>query len=320
MADESEVRWQSDRLYNQGVITLRLRQIRDFVAVVESGSIRAAARKLGVSQPAVTKSVRGLEAELHVRFLRRTPQGVVPTQSGRAFFARARLAQAELLKAEEEATQGGGSGSVAFGVGPTAGFMIVPEAIVRFRQEFPIARIRIEEGFLQQHLPLVRDETLDFAIAPRPAGKLDPAFVFRPLFRQEFIVVARTGHPLLNARSLAQLAGADWINFGPPDAPGGPLERAFSSAGLPFPKQAIQCGSYHSALGLFARTDTLGIVSRRMLTYSSARDLLQEIRVKEPMPSYTAGMFMRADPPLTTVAAAMAKAITAAARALTRSA
>src|SRR5438093_1011742 len=87
------------------VITMRLSQIRDFLAVVEAGGIRAAARKLGVSQPAITRSVRGLEAELRTRLLQRTPTGVVPTQSGRAFVARARAAQAELRKAEEEVDQ-----------------------------------------------------------------------------------------------------------------------------------------------------------------------------------------------------------------------
>jgi len=301
---------------------LRLTQIRDFVTVVESGSIRGAARKLGVSQPAITKSVRSLESELHARLIQRTPQGIVPTPSGRAFFARARVAHAELRKAEEEAAQadGGGAGSVAFGVGPTAAFLIVPEAVSRFRNEFPKARIQIVEGFPQQFLPLVRDETLDFAIGARPGGKLDPALTFRPLFRHDFVVVARKAHPLRDARSLAQLAGADWINFVPPGAPGGPLERAFSSAGMPAPQQAIQCDSYNSALGLLAKTDMLGIMSRRMLTDSFARDFFQEIAVAESMPSYTAGIFMRADPPLTSLAAAMAKAITAAARALTRTA
>ena len=81
---------------------MRLSQIRDFVTVVESGGIRAAARKLGVSQPAITRSVRGLEAELHTRLLHRTPTGVVLTEPGRAFLARARAAQTELRKAEEE--------------------------------------------------------------------------------------------------------------------------------------------------------------------------------------------------------------------------
>ena len=58
---------------------MRLRQIQDFLAVIEEGSIHAAARKSGLSQPAVTKSLRGLEAELHAQLVRRTNHGVVAT-------------------------------------------------------------------------------------------------------------------------------------------------------------------------------------------------------------------------------------------------
>lgn len=301
---------------------MRLTQIRDFVAVVDSGSIRAAARKLGVTQPAITKSVRSLETELHLRLIQRSFQGIVPTAAGRAFFARARVAHAELLKAKEEAAQEGGldAGSVAFGVGPTAGFMIVPEAVARFREEFPEARLRIVGGFTHSLLPLVRDETLDFAIGTRPDSKLAPAIAFRPLFRHDFVVVARKGHPLRNARSLAQLADADWINFHSWDAEGGPLARAFASAGLSIPKKVIRCESYPTTIGLIARSDALGIESRRMLEGSFAKDYLQAIEVDEQMPSHTAGIFLRADSPLTKRALTMTKAVTAAARGLGRSA
>lgn len=71
---------------------MRLRQIQDFLAVIEEGSIHAAARKTGLSQPAVTKSLRGLEAELHAQLIRRTNHGVVATPAGRAFYTRARCA------------------------------------------------------------------------------------------------------------------------------------------------------------------------------------------------------------------------------------
>jgi len=54
----------------------------------------------------------------------------------------------------------------------------------------------------------VRDETLDFAICRRAVLKLDSGLAFRPLFRNDFAVVARKGHPLEKARSLAQLAEA----------------------------------------------------------------------------------------------------------------
>jgi LysR family transcriptional regulator of abg operon len=299
---------------------MRLRQIHDFVAVVESGSIRAAARKLGVSQPAITKSVRSLEAELHSRLVQRTPHGIVPTPSGRAFFARARVAQAELRKAEEEVTQlgGEGAGSVAFGVGPLATILIVPEAVTRFRQQFPRARLRILEGYTHTFLPLVRDETLDFALGVRLDANLDPALAFRPLFRVEYVVVGRKGHPLRNVRSLAQLADANWISIHATGSTGGLLERTFSLAGLPGPLQMIQCDSYNIAVALLAKTDLLGIMARQMSAESLARDVLQQIAVVEPMPSYAVGMFTRTDPPLTSVAAAMARAVTVASRQLAR--
>lgn len=298
---------------------MRLRQVEDFIAVVESGSMRAAARKLGLSQPAITKSIRGLEAELHSRLVQRTPHGVVPTPSGRAFFARARAAQAELRKGEEEVAQlnGGNAGSITFGVVPAA-IPILPEAVVRFRQLFPRAQLRILEGYTHMLLPLVRDETLDLALGVRVAAKADPAFAFRPLFRFEYAVVARKGHPSRNVRTLAQLAGSECISLTPQGSPGGPLERAFSSAGLPIPQQVIRCDSHNIAVALLAKTDMICVMSRSMLAQSPARDVLQPIAVSDAMPSYAVGMFTRLDSPLTPFAAAMAKAVTAAARQLQR--
>jgi LysR family transcriptional regulator of abg operon len=132
--------------------------------------------------------------------------------------------------------------------------------------------------------------------------------------------VARKGHPLEKARSLAELAEANWISLLPLDAPGGPFDRAFSPAGLSVPQQVIQCESYNTAIGLIAKTDMLGFLSRQLLSESILGDFLQEIPVVESMPSFIVGMFTRADTPLTEIAGAMAKALTAAARALTRSA
>lgn len=301
---------------------MRLKQIRNFVAVVERGSIRAAARELGVSQPAITKSVRSLEAELHVQLLQRTPHGVVPTQVGRMFFARARAAHAELRKAEEEMTLAGddGGGTVAFGVGPVTAVLVVPNAVTEFHQQFPRARIRVLEGFSPTLLPLVREGTLDFAMGPRVDRGLDLDLAFRPLFREEFVVVARKGHPLRNMKSLAQLLDADWLRYGGSGLPNGPLDLAFSAAGLPLPRQVIQCESYNIVVSVLAKTDMLGIIARPMLTSPLAREVLQEIAVAERPSVFTIGLFTRTDPPLTQLAAAMAKAVTAAAKTLARSA
>jgi LysR family transcriptional regulator, regulator of abg operon len=299
---------------------MRLNQIRDFLAVVESGGIRAAARKLGVSQPAVTRSVRRLESELHVRLLERTPTGVVPTESGRAFVARARAAQAELRKAEEEIDPlAHAAGSVAFGVSPTSA-MMVPEAIARFRQQFPQTRIRIAEGLPQALIPMVRDQTLEFAICRRALVKLDSGLAFRPLLRNDFAVVVRRDHPLEDARSLAELVDASWISLLPADAGDSPFDSAFSAAGLSVPKQVIQCESYNTAIGLIAKTDMLGFLARQLLADSILGDFLREIRVSEPLPSFSVGLFTRTGTPLTQVAQAMAREIIAVGRARARSA
>jgi DNA-binding transcriptional LysR family regulator len=298
---------------------LRLTQIRDFLAVVEAGTIRAAARKLGVAQPTITKSIRGLEADLHVQLVRRSVRGIALTPSGQAFYARARVAQAELRKAEEEASQPGGPGvgSVAFGVGPAGAILILPEAVMRFRQQFPGARIHIIEGMAKVLLPFVKDETLDFVMGLQGARPL-PGIAFRALYRSELVVAARKGHPQRNVRSIAQLADGDWISTGTLGMPGGPLERMFVSAQLPPPRPVMQCQAFNAIVALLAKTDMLGFMQRRMLAEPFARDFLQAIPVAEPMPSVTVGMYTRADTPLTRTASAMVKAVIAASRNVAR--
>src|SRR5687768_341201 len=98
---------------------MRLTQLDHFLAVVESGSVRNAARSVGLSQPALTKSIRTLEAELEIQLMRRSTRGIIPTPAGLAFAARARAVNAELRKAREEIAQisGQATGEVAFGVG-----------------------------------------------------------------------------------------------------------------------------------------------------------------------------------------------------------
>jgi len=146
---------------------MRLNQIRHFVAVVEAGSLRSAAAKVGVSQPAMSKSIRQLEQELHVQLLQRNARGAALTLAGKTFLARARVIQSELRKADDDLQElrGGERGTVGFGVAPVAGMLIVPEALQHFRRSQPAADVRVVEGASGALILLVRDETLDFCIS-----------------------------------------------------------------------------------------------------------------------------------------------------------
>src|SRR6266542_2729633 len=91
---------------------MRLNQIRDLIAVSEAGSLRAAAQRIGISQPAMSKSLSELEREFQAQLLTRTSRGVALTAAGRAFVARARVVQGELRKVREDlaALHGGAEG------------------------------------------------------------------------------------------------------------------------------------------------------------------------------------------------------------------
>lgn len=294
---------------------MRLNQIRDFVAAIEHGSINGAARVLGVSQPGITKSIKALEKDFEVQLVQRTTRGVVPTAFGRAFYLRARVAQSELRRGAEEIEQlaGQGGGSVAFGTGPIAAAMIVPQAVNVFRRQFPHADVRVVEGFPQGLLPRVRDETLDFLIGPRfPNLSLESAITFRPLFQHQLVVACRDGHPLASARSLAKLGEIAWLCFQPREL----LEETFSALGVPLPRTVVQCESHTAFLKLLASSDMIGIVPRRILAEDGIRGVLREVRVAEQLQAHTVGLFTRSDAQLTRMAQAMAKALTAAGRKL----
>ena len=287
---------------------MRLTQIRDFVAVVDAGSISAAARLLNVSQPGLTKSIGSLEAELAVSLLQRTPRGVSLTRYGRAFYARARAAHSELDKAQQELAQlaGGHTGKVAIGFGPLAAALVLPRAVQRFRHQYPTVELRLLEGFVHALMPLTRDETLDMMIGPRlPGHGADPSMRYRPIFSNDQIVVGRRGHPLARARSINELAEVCWLSFEPRAV----IDRVLVALGLTGARELIQCESLNVMVALLADTDMLAVTSRRMLSLPQAGASLLEVRTAERMPPVTTGLFTRADAPLTPAAAAMAKAL-----------
>jgi DNA-binding transcriptional LysR family regulator len=164
----------------------------------------------------------------------------------------------------------------------------------------------------------VRNGSLDFAFAQKSAKGLDASIRFRPLFHSAFAICARKGHPLGHARSLADLSGADWLDTGTLWEPGGPGELIFRTAGLAPPRPIIQCLGSLGIVAMLANSDMLTVIQRYFLNRPPMSEFLQEIKVGAEMPSVTVGLYLRADTPLTRVASAMVRHMTAVARELAR--
>lgn len=285
---------------------MKLAQIRDFLAVIESGSISAAARKLGVSQPGLTKSLGLLEAELGAALIQRTPTGVTLTRQGQAFHVRARAGYSELAKAREELSRGAAA-QVAVGFGPFFAATVVPQAVLRFREKFPDVQLRLVEGLRHATGPMVRDGTLDMSLAPRaPNQATDLAIRFKPIAHLDQIVVARRGHPMAGARSAGALATQAWLSNLRHDVAAGALR----ALGAPEPKQIIECESFSTMLALLSASDMLAVVQRPFLDMPQVARQVEQVPIAESLPGLTVGIHTRADAPLTRPAAALARLLT----------
>jgi DNA-binding transcriptional LysR family regulator len=126
----------------------RLQAMQVFVTVVEAGSFSAAARQIGVGQPAISKTIAQLEDRLQVRLLVRSTHNLSPTEAGVRFFERARLA---IREAEEAELAARGAGAALSG-------RLRVSAATTFARLLIVPRL---PGFLARHPGIEIDVLLD---------------------------------------------------------------------------------------------------------------------------------------------------------------
>ena len=298
---------------------MRLQAIEQFIAVVDAGSIRGAARQLDMSQPALTRALQQLEAELGVQLMDRSGRGVTPTAAGSAFLSRARVAEAELRKAAEEArkTVGDSTRLLALGVSPVGASLLLPELAMTLQKLHPTTRIRILETTPSALLPLVRDEVMDLAVTQRTRIHLDAGLDYRPLAEVHMRIAVRPGHPLLiksskkRGCSMHDIAGASWLYMTAHDSSDDIVSRSFIASGLPVPLPAVHCGSYFVALELIASTDLLGVLPPALLRSCMQSGQLQELVLAQPLIPIQLGLYTRSGSPPTAPAKSASAAIVA---------
>jgi LysR family transcriptional regulator of abg operon len=280
-------------------------QLRDFLAVARTGSIRAAARTLSLTQPTLTKNLRLLEADLGVPLLTRSGRGVELTEAGRRFHARAEIAWNELDRARSEMRQlvdASATTSLAIGVSAAPALIGLSSSMRDFRREFPAVHVRIVPGnFSAVHAGL-RAGTLDFSIGPRSDNYLGDEFAVETLMHNTRKVVCRIGHPLQQARSLTELLAADWIATGGSGAGQIDFERYFRQHLLEAPVAAVSCEYPTALFALLSSTDMLALLPAQWTSTPISAGLLCEIPVRETIRDADICAVYRGGVPLTPAA------------------
>ncbi len=287
---------------------MQTRHVRAFLSIVESGSIRAAARRLGVSQPALSKSLRQLEDELAVPLILRSVHGAIPTEYGRALMARASVIEEELRRAKEEIAQmcGAKGGNVAVGLSAVAAFLMSSDALARFWRRYPTAKVRIIDGVFDMVLSGLQRGRLDFSIGPLPRVPLGAEIEAEPLFENVIVPVVRRNHPLANARSLEELRNSTWLLIGPDSDTIDLVSENFTDHDLPVPQVSVACESFPALIELVVGSDLVTALPQSLLSHHLFGEVMRRVPIKETMRSTVMALVRRAGVPLTPLADALA--------------
>jgi DNA-binding transcriptional LysR family regulator len=185
------------------------RQLEYFVAAGESGSIRAAAERIAISEPSISAAISHLERELGVQlFLRRHAQGLTLTPAGRRLLREARLllAQGEALHALADEVSGQLRGRLGLGCFVTLAPLILPELTTAFLKTAPEAEIGFFEADQARLFAALRALEIDLALTYDL--QLPDDLAFEPLADLPAHALLAESHPLAGRPhlSLAELA------------------------------------------------------------------------------------------------------------------
>ncbi len=280
---------------------MTLQQLRDFMAIVSHGGMRAAARELGVSQAGLTKSVAQLEKATQAELFLRTSRGITLTAVGDQLLQHATAILRECDRAESNLMQlrSSGEGRVELGVSPVASLNLLPAVTAEFRRRFPLAQLSVTHGLSHSLIPMVRSGRLEISVSSLPDAFDTVGLVTIPLFPTEPVVVGRKGHPLAKSRSVKDLVDCHWVETGMTDrfgAPGSSVGAMFFEAGFGKPKIAVICDSLSDTILLLSRSDLLSVLPAAIFTQEFMQTELVMFPIATPLKTFPTAVIHRATP------------------------
>ena len=276
---------------------MEMRDIEYFAVVAEHGNLRRASEALGLSPPALSKSLRRLEQSLQATLVERTPKGVALTPVGTMLLAQASRLRVTLRDIKHEANdmRRGEAGHLRIGVGATT-VEDLPAAYSALLNKAPGLTGQVIVADNDELLPALRRGELDliFNVIPETpyAGCIQ-----EHLFDDEFIVCAAPDHPLAKRKrvTMADLAREKWALSVPAVLNVQHLYQAFRDRGLPLPQVAVEARSIRVRAQICATTKLLCFVARRTVRQVAPNVRLTELKVPDLAWRRAVGVIYRED-------------------------
>jgi DNA-binding transcriptional LysR family regulator len=266
-------------------MTFHPRQLRAFLAIVESGSLGRAAESLHLSQPALSRIVKRLETQLQAQLFERHSTGMELTSFGQALLPYATHLSTETNLAIEEinALRGLGRGTIRVGAVASAAIMLLPEVLNRILSRWPSLQVQVVEAVEDKLALALSHNDIDVALAGPIPESQDIQRVAEHKFGDRHAVITSVSHPLQRRKdlSISDLAGMAWVM--PPDE--AEPRRQFNSLvkrlGAAAPHVTIETRSPSVIKAIVARTLFLGWLPEPLFAAEQASGLIRPLAVRE---------------------------------------
>jgi DNA-binding transcriptional LysR family regulator len=260
-----------------------LRDIEYFAVVAEHGNLGRAADALGLSHPALSKSLRRLESSVQAKLVRRTPSGVELTAEGAALFSHARAHRMSLddLTREIHDISSGLGGHLRIGIATGIEEIIGAPTCAVFHKEAPRVTVTMTSATNDVLVPALLNAEYDLIVSGIPA-KPPAGLVQEPLYDDRFVVIASTAHPFARRRGITieDLARAQWVLPSANTLSRHWLEQTFEQHRLPPPEVAIEANSATARLHIVICSDLLGFGSRQVVEQAAHRTSVAALSVR----------------------------------------
>ena len=258
----------ADKARTEPLYLFQARRLQVFVKLCETHHMQTVASLLGLSQPAISSTLKVLESGCGQTLFERTPRGLLPTRASLDILFPVRRALNELrhIDTDISALQGRLQGVVQVGALPLGRTRILPEAIVRLMREHPGIQVITNESPFDLLATELRAGDVDFIFGALRSTAYASDLSGEALLTEEMVVLARRGHPLYSKSTVqTELADAQWVL---PRA-GSParhmLDDCFTAFGIAPPRPMVESGDMAIIRGLLLRSEMLAAVSAHQL-------------------------------------------------------
>ena len=262
---------------------LKLRQLLLVDALAATGTLRQAAARVNMAQPAATQLLSELETALGVELFERSPQGMTPTSFGESMIEHARrvLMDIDHAGADLTALAQGEQGHVHVGAFVSATTALLPKCVALIKAERPAVRIRIEVAGHKALLAGLRSHDLDLVIG-RVLGHGDPDLVYTVLYNESFRAVARPGHAFAARKtlSLAETIDAPWILPSGDGPMRQNLNALFVAKAGHLPRNVVETVSMLASLQILRESDFLAVLPERVAEEYAAHGMVAALPLR----------------------------------------